>query len=176
MLIAALWACGSGKGAVTDAQREETRDLVENHDFEFTGQWAMPFSGQDMNQLWRAGLLQPGDSPNRINLTGNYNFLKIRKDTVSAYLPFYGEQHMGVSLNPQDQAIQFDEQAKDLLVEYDKGKDKYEIRFTASYGTQGYVLFLTIFPNASATLRVNCSSRDNIVYQGNIHPVREKEE
>lgn len=176
LLLSLIWACGSGMGAVSEAQREEVRQLVDSRQFEFTGDWAMPLSGNDMNQIYNARLLPPGDSPNRINLIGNYNFLKVSNDSVSAYLPFFGRQQFNVRLNAQDQAIQFEEQVNDLQVTHNEDKDRYDIRFTASRGTHGYVLFLTILPNASATLRISSSTRDNISYQGTIKPLVKKEQ
>lgn len=171
MLMVVFNACGSGKEVVSEAQREAVRQMVESREFEFKGQWAMPLSGNDMNALWRAGLLPPGDTPNRIDLSSNPNFLKLNKDEVSAYLPFYGTQQFNVSLNSQDQAIQFEEELSDLQVTYNKEKDMYDMRFSASKGTNGYVVFLTVFPNATATLRISSSSRNNISYQGRIKPL-----
>lgn len=177
IVVVVLDACGSGKEVVSEAQREAVRQMVESREFEFRGQWAMPLSGNDMNALWRAGLLPPGDTPNRIDLSSNPNYLKLNKDEVSAYLPFYGTQQFNVSLNSQDQAIQFDEEVNDLQVTYNKKKDMYDMRFTASKGTNGYVIFLTVFPNATATLRISSASRNNISYQGRIKALeKDKEE
>ncbi|WP_224488621.1 DUF4251 domain-containing protein [Robertkochia flava] len=171
LLVVLFSGCGSGKGTFSPEQLETSRKLIMNKAFEFDAQWAIPISSQDMTVLMNAGLLRPGDAPNRINLMGNRNFLSIHGDTVRAYLPFYGEQQMHVSLNPQDQAIQFDEVVNDLQVNFSEEKNQYEIRFSASQGIQGYVVFLTVFPNLQANLRVNSSSRDFIAYQGEIKPL-----
>ena len=168
LLVMLFGSCGPGKERVSDEQREMVREIIEGRAFEFKALWAIPISGQDMTLLMNAGLLRPGDAPNRINLTGNPNYVRIHGDSISGYLPFFGEQQMNVSLNPADQAIQFDEVARDLQVKYIDQKDRYEIRFSASRGTQGYILFLTVFPNMTANLRVNSSSRDFIAYEGNI--------
>lgn len=175
VLLLVCSSCGSGKDAVTEATKAKVDQMIANREFEFTGQWAMPLSGNDMNQLWNAGLLPPGDTPNRINLIGNYNFLKVNRDSVSAYLPFFGGQQFNVNVNSRDQAIQFEEEVTDLQVTYDERKERYDIRFSASKGQHGYVLFLTVLSNATATLRVNSSTRDNISYQGSIKALSPEE-
>lgn len=177
LLIALLiFSCGSGKDTVSEARKEAVREMIESRQFEFTGDWAIPMSGNDMNQVWRAGLLQPGDSPNRINLIGNYNFLKVNKDSISAFLPFYGGQQFNVNVNSRDQAIQFEEVAKDLQVTYDERKERYDIRFSASKGNHGYVVFLTVLSNATANLRISSSTRDNISYQGSIKRLKAEDQ
>lgn len=175
LLGSMLFSCGSGKEAASEAQLEMVNQLLKERSFEFRALWATPLSTQDMTTLFNAGLLAPGDAPNRINLMDNPNFLRIEGDSVSAYLPYYGEQQMHVSLNPADQGIRIDEKVSDLQVNYNERKGQYDIRFSASAGISRYHMILTVFPNLSATLKVNSSSREFISYQGTVGPIPDKE-
>lgn len=174
-MVIVFLGCGSGKERGTEAQRELVEELIENRTLEFEALWALPLTTQEMNAIANAGLLRPGDNPNRINLIGNDNYLRIKGDTVSAYLPYYGTQQLNVQYNPREQGIQFNEEALDLIVEYNDKKDRYEIRFSASKGQEGFIVFLTVFPNMSAILRVNSSSRNFIGYEGKIRELKEPE-
>lgn len=170
-----LISCGASN-KMRAADNDEAGKLIESGYFEFQADWAMPLNANDMNVLADAGLLRVGDSPNRINLLGNPNFLKIEGDTVAAYLPFYGVQQFNVNMNATDQAINFDEEAKNYKVKYKESKGQYIITFNASGNSGGYRITLIVFSNKSANLRVNSANRNFIAYDGEIMALQEAEE
>src|SRR5688572_13994282 len=85
--------CGSSqKTNSTDNWR--LNNLITEQSFEIESLWAQPMATTAYNQAVN-GLLPPGSTSGQINLIGNTNYLRIVKDSASAYLPYFGERQMG---------------------------------------------------------------------------------
>lgn len=98
-------------------------------------------------------------------LTGEYT-LKVTKDTVAAYLPFFGRAYTA-PLNASEAGIEF--VSKDF--EYQKKVTKrgnYEIHIVPRDIRNSYQFFLTIFKNGEATLSVSSIQRESISFYGTV--------
>ncbi|WP_430966795.1 DUF4251 domain-containing protein [Spongiimicrobium sp. 2-473A-2-J] len=164
-----LWTCGSSE-KTTARYFQDTKaldELVAQQAFKISADWAQPMATNSLNQLANAGLLPPGSTINRINLVGEANYLKVEGDTVSAYLPYFGERQMSGGYNA-DQGITFKGVPKNFEITKNEKKQRYVMRFQINNKTETYQVNAELFPNLSSTISVNSSQRFVIRYDGQV--------
>src|SRR5690606_39971153 len=93
-------------------------------EFRIVNQCALPTMSSSMMKLSSSGILGPGNSGQRIDLSGNGNFLEVKGDSVKANLPFFGERQMGGGYNSEGAGIQFDQVAKNMNFHYDEARSE----------------------------------------------------
>ena len=107
VLSITLISCGSTKNTPSEEQFNTLALLVKTQSFSIESDWAYPQATYALQQVLNSGLLQPGNSSNAINLIGNSNFLTIKGDSITSYLPYFGERQMNLQYGGGDSAIQF---------------------------------------------------------------------
>ena len=125
--------------------------LMKSNSFKFVAQQANPL---------RASLI---DSRLK-QLDGSY-YLKINKDTLDCYLPYFGVAQQA-PYGSNDNGIQF----TTTKFTYDKkqlGKT-FEITIVPKNTDKANRLFLSISESGTATLNVNSNNRDAISFNGTI--------
>lgn len=177
--IAALFlllsaACKSSSEAFTEAEMEDLKQLVEARNLEIESEWTWPLAKNSMNQIANAGLLPPGSTAGRINLVGSPNYLRIKGDSVSAYLPYYGERHIAGNYNNNNVGIQFEGIPEDFEVAKHEKKQAYKIRFGISDNAEAYLVNVTLFPNLKSEIVVNSNQRFSITYYGEAGKINEE--
>ncbi len=164
--------CGSSSKTVSSiAQIQQLEELVTSKSFQIQSDWAMPLMTNSMNSISNAGLLPIGSTGNMISLIGNTNFLKMEGDTISAYLPYFGERQMGGGYSNNDNAIQFKGIPKNYEVMEDKKSGSKEISFNINNRTESFRVFITLSPNLSSNINVNSTERFSIRYRGEVEPI-----
>ncbi|SKB32221.1 protein of unknown function [Salegentibacter holothuriorum] len=143
--------CGS---SVDAAKVEKTNQLVESRQFEIEHDWLNPMSGS------------------RINLIGNPNFIRFKKDSVNLFLPFFGERFSGGGYNNEGGII-YNGPLKDLEISRDN-KNTQIIEFSARQDSEDLDFTINIYPEGTVNTRVNSSQRSFISYQGKIGKLKEK--
>lgn len=134
------------------AKAEKFAEKFENPDFRFTAINAQPTGGRT------------------INLTSDY-FLKVSRDTVQAYLPYFGRAYTA-PMNPSEGGIRFT--STDFTYTSQKKKNGlYEITITPkdvdnNIMLRGLVLRLSAGTSGYGSLNVQSSSRQNISFYGTI--------
>ncbi|MGB5370884.1 MAG: DUF4251 domain-containing protein [Flavobacteriaceae bacterium] len=163
-----------GCGAVSKNTLAETKaldELVVSKRFEIESDWALPLATNSLNSIANAGLLPPGSSANRISLVGNPNYLKVQGDSISAYLPYFGEQQMGAGYNNEGIAVQF----KGVPVSYEvvkhQNRQRYEINFVIRNKTETYTVNLLLYPKKASVINVISTHRFMIRYEGRVGPL-----
>ncbi len=161
--------CASSK--VSEATNNQILDsLVAKKNFQIESQTAYPQVTSSLISIANSGLLPPGESAGMINLSGNPNYLKMKGDSITAYLPYFGERQMGANTRNNNTGIKFDDISKEYSVE--KGKNNsYIIRFTIpdkKNRNEIYNITLQLYPNMRSDIRVNSSQRSQIRYRGTI--------
>ncbi|HTN18894.1 MAG TPA: DUF4251 domain-containing protein [Pelobium sp.] len=125
--------------------------LVKSDNFKFVAQQATPLRGNIVSQR----LLQ---------LDGSY-YLKVNKDTLNAYLPYFGVAQQA-PYGTTDNGIQF------ITTDFDYNKTKktkgFEITIVPKKTDKANRLFLTVSESGTATLHVNSNNRDAISFSGTI--------
>jgi len=173
MVVSLVLGCASANtGKVTDGGKV-LDELVTKNSFEIVAEWAQPRVTSAMASIANAGLLALGNSINNINLIGNSNYLKVFKDSVSGYLPYFGERQMGGSYGGGTTAIQFEGAPKEYRVKKGK-KHSYTIQFNIAdknSPTENYTISIQLFKNLAASIDVTSSHRFFIRYRGKVSAI-----
>ena len=102
-----------------------------------------------------------------INLIGNPNYFRIKGDSISSELPYYGEVQFSSGHYGGESGIELKGLIEDLTIEKNEKNNSYRFRFEASSEEDNYKIYLTLFPNGRSTLRINGNNRFPIEYTGN---------
>ncbi|RNL55090.1 DUF4251 domain-containing protein [Pedobacter jejuensis] len=150
--------------AFSQTDKETTMKIVADKNYVFTANSAMPLASNDINRI----LMQfPGgmSGGGTINLTGSQYDLKVTKDSIVAYLPYYGRA-FNAPYNPNDGGIKFT--SKNFTYKEDKAKKGgYTVSITTNdLKTENYQLFLRISQNGYASLMVNSVNKQAINFNG----------
>ena len=112
-----LTACNSTKTVISQENLDAFNNLVASQNFEIESDWLYPQASMALQQVLNSGILSGGNNANSVSLIGNSNFLKISGDSISSYLPFYGERQMNVSYGGSDSTIEFEGTVKNYKAE-----------------------------------------------------------
>jgi hypothetical protein len=124
----------------------------------------------DNNYIFHAEFANPMRGGN-INLTSEYD-LRVGKDTLVAYLPFYGRAYQA-PIDPMDGGIHFTSTHFIYSKEQNnKGGWDIYIKPTDAKGVEK--IFLNISDDGYATLRITNTNRDPISFQGYITVRKQK--
>lgn len=167
--MAAL-SCKSSKSKFTDSQIKTLETLVEKRNFTIESDWAYPQVSTAMQQVLNSGILQPGNAAGAISLIGNSNFLTITGDSITSYLPYFGERQMSVDYGGRDSAIQL----KGLIENYteEKGKNNVSIlKFDANSKSENFRVSIRLFPNLKSEIIILGATRFPISYAGRIEAI-----
>ena len=152
--------------AQTDSVK--TRQLIEAQNYLFTATNAMPLSSTDINRIMSR---IPGNTGSNINLTGGQYDLQITKDSVVAYLPYYGRS-FSPSMNPDDAGTKF--KSKNFKYTSIRKKKNWIITIDPKDVKDSQRMTLSISQNGYATLTVNNSNRQSISYNGYLSEIKPK--
>jgi hypothetical protein len=165
-------SCGSSKNKVTQAEINFLETLVQNKQFKIESTRAYPRNTWATQQVLNSGLLPPDSNSGSVNLIGNPNFLTISGDSISSYLPYFGERQMNIGYGGRDGAIELEGIVSDYTSE--KNKDNsYDIRFEAKSKTENYNVYIKLWPSLNSDITINSSSRFPIRYTGNVEVINE---
>jgi hypothetical protein len=136
--------------AISFAQDEKAaavKNMIETQQFIFKAETVSPASGR-IRQL-----------------TPDYD-LKVSKDTIVAYLPYFGKSY-SAPIDINDVGIKFTSVKFDYTLSKGK-KNRYEIIIKPKDQTEVEELSLTVWENGSSTLRVIGTNRQPISFNGYI--------
>jgi len=140
-----------------EQEYQKTKALVTSGSFEFEGDWVFPLGG------------------NRISLIGNSNGLKIEKDNVEAFLPYFGVVRAGGVTYGGQGGIRFDGPLKDYKVIFNDVKRTITLDFDARNDRESFKVVFNITRGGGASVVVTGVYRNSIRYLGDIKPIEEKE-
>lgn len=129
---------------------DEVIRLVDAQTYQFTMEFVRPLGGRQ-----------------RL-ITGNYT-LQVKKDQIEADLPYIGRAFQA-PIGTSEGGMRFT--SKDFNYTANKGsRDQREVNIKPNDNNDIQDLFLTIFPNGTADLRINSRNRQTISYSGHIDPL-----
>lgn len=170
-----LLACASSNQRTSDETSKVLDDMVNKKSFEIISSSAQPLMTAALQQLGNAGVFVNGSTAGNINLTSHTNYLRMKNDSVMAFLPFYGERQFGGGYS-NSTGIEFEGTPNNLQI--NKVKDSaYEIRFDIrdkNSNTENYQVYIKLFPNLTSTMMIRSSSRSNIQYRGRVNTLKDK--
>jgi hypothetical protein len=159
LLFAALFAasCTSQKASTNQFA---VADLIEAQKYTFVAQSASPTEDVRYNPrlMFRNGA-------NLYQLSGSGYDLKITKDSVIAYLPYFGRSYTA-PMNPNEGGIKFT--STDFSYKKSIRKKNYEIEIKLNDNREVNTLFLTISPNGYSFLRISLANKTPIAFNGRI--------
>jgi len=107
MTVVVLVGCNSAKKIIAPtAKSEALATLISKQSFRIESDWAYPLTTASITSI-ASRLLPPGSNASRISLIGNTNYLKIHGDSITMYLPYYGERQLPGQYNPTQTGIVF---------------------------------------------------------------------
>ncbi len=169
ILICVIASCASNpKNIATDAEIEALNKVVSTNSFEILASFARPLATGSVNSLANAGLIPPGSTPSRIDVSGSASYLRVIGDRVEANLPYFGERQISAAYNSNNTGIKFDGIPKDFELVPNAKTKGYTIRFTIDGGTETYQVIAQLTPSLLSSLNINSSHRTAIAYEGRI--------
>lgn len=169
VLITVFSGCGTANSRDTSRNSTILKEMVENKTFEIISKRAHPLMTSAMQQLGNAGLFGNGSTAGSIDLTTHTNYLRMKNDSISANLPFYGERQMGGGYDNAS-GIEFNGVPKNLQITTSENQS-YEIRFNINdknSSTENYQVYIKLSPNLSSNIVIRSSHRSNIQYVGHV--------
>jgi len=145
--------------------------LISDRSYEINADWAFPLMTQGLTSLADSGLFMPGSNANRIDLMGNFNFLKVIGDSVAVSLPYFGERRMGGGYGTIDNGINFSGIPNKYSVEWDEKKNRYQIKMEVIQKTETLEFNISVFPSLKADINVNSTHRTSISFTGDLKSI-----
>lgn len=146
-----LFSCRSQQKATSLAPEQVTQAL-QNQSYQFLATYMQPTGGRQRN------------------ITGSYT-LNVSKTKVVADLPYFGKVY-NVQIGSTDGGVKFS--STDFTYSAEPGKKgSQDISIKLNDVQDPRELFLTIFENGSASLRVSSVNRQSISYTGEIRALPE---
>lgn len=167
ILILATLLIAMQVNAQTD--KETTVKIINEQNFIFNATSAMPMANQEVNNILSR---LPGGGAGMIQLTGSQYQLIVTKDSIEAYLPYYGRAYTA-TMDPNDSGTKF----KSKKFEYKADKKKkgswtITINFKDAKDTQRMIL--NVSENGYASLNVNNNNRQPISFNGYLSEPKDK--
>lgn len=135
--------------------------IVNSQQFTIKALSAQP--AEEANSILRS--MYPNVNNNVVQLTGAvYYSVKISPDKLDVHLPYFGRSYSPVSGTGGDAGYKFTSTHYEYTVEEKKGV--YSIMLKPLDHKDINKIYITVFGNGSATIRVISNSRSAISYQG----------
>jgi len=148
VIIAILgFSCKSGENLTKEETISRMKEKIESTNYTFVPQTALPMGGKS------------------VNLSYTYS-LKISKDTVNSYLPYFGRAY-SAPMSPTDGGIKFTSKDFEYTIS-EKKKGMWDVTVITKDIQPKYTLNLSIGDTGYATLTVNENNRQPISFYGKI--------
>lgn len=144
------------KPSKLSAKETALKNKIESQHFTFIAQFIQPLGG------------------GQHYLTDEYD-LRVKKDSVIAWLPYFGRVYMDVPVFPDDDGVKFSSTHFDYKIK-PKKKDGWLITIKLSDVKRSSQLILDISTSGSAYLQVLSNTRDQVAYLGYIKEDKEDKE
>lgn len=173
-----LMSCGSNKQFTAQEIQayQQLKDLVASRSFEIVSTSAMPMATAAFTKVANSNILGPGSSAGHIDITSNSNRLTVKGDSISGFLPYFGEQKFGGSYGGNHTGIEFKDVPRDYQVIYNDKKHAVTISFKISdqyRKTDQYDMTISLYPSYRTQIRVQSTTRTPIGYNGRLSKLEE---
>jgi len=162
ILMTAVLLTGIQAFAQTD--KATTTKLVNAQNFVFNATTAMPMANAEINAI--LSQMPGGQGGGVIQLNGSSYQLLVEKDSLSAYLPYFGRAYTP-TMNSNDSGIKFN--STEFTYETKrKKKGNWVITIKPKNAIDAQVLTLNVSENGYASLNVNSNNKQSISFNGYI--------
>jgi hypothetical protein len=139
-----------------------TTRIVGDQNFSFVATRAIPMQSNALNQVLNS---MPNGQNTIINLSGSQYDLRVTKDSVVAYLPYFGRSY-NPSMDPNEAGTRF--KSKNFKYSSAKKKNNWTILIDPKDTKDRQQLILNVSENGYATLSINNPNRQPISFNGYI--------
>lgn len=149
--------------------KETTAKIVKEQNFVFNALQAIPMADNDLNQILNS---YPNSRNNILNLSGAQYDVRVTKDSVVAYLPYFGRS-FNPSIDPNDAGIRF--KSKDFKYTSVKKKNNWQITIVPKDVKEGQRLIFNVTEKGYTSLSVIHVNRQTMSFNGNITEPKQKD-
>ena len=152
-----------GVQSFSQTNKETTLKIVADKNYTFVANTAMPMSNNDINKV--LAMMPGSQGGGSINLTGSQYDVKVTKDSIVAYLPYYGRS-FSAPMDPTQGGIKFT--SKDFTYTESKNKKgSYTIQInTKDVKRENYRFTINISTNGYASLTASSMNKQPIIFNG----------
>ncbi|MDQ0968271.1 hypothetical protein QFZ20_003674 [Flavobacterium sp. W4I14] len=152
-----------GVQLLAQTNKETTVKIVADKNYTFVANTAMPMSNNDINKV--LAMMPGSQGGGSINLTGSQYDVKVTKDSIVAYLPYYGRS-FSAPMDPTQGGIKFT--SKDFTYTESKNKKgSYTIQInTKDVKRENYRFTINISTNGYASLTASSMNKQPIIFNG----------
>lgn len=171
-LLALVFAvsCKTSESATQRAEKlNNLETILKSKDFKIDINTVLPFNTNATTQVLNQVMRNTGNTANQINVNG-YD-ITVKNDTVTGYLPYYGEQRLSSTRYNASLGIEFSGVPQDYELSKHQKKDVYIMQFTINYEedtVESYKIFITFFPSNTVDVNIISSHRNTIGYRGQL--------
>ncbi|TBO44954.1 DUF4251 domain-containing protein [Pedobacter kyonggii] len=143
--------------------KETTLKIVADKNYTFVANTALPMSNNDINRV--LAMMPGSQGGGSINLTGSQYDVKVTKDSIVAYLPYYGRS-FSAPMDPTQGGIKFT--SKDFTYTESKNKKgSYTIQInTKDVKRENYRFTINISTSGYASLTASSMNKQPIIFNG----------
>jgi len=152
-----------GAQSFAQTNKETTVKIVADKHYTFVANSALPMANNDISRILT--MMPGGQGGATINLSGSQYDVRVTKDSVVAYLPYYGRSY-SAPIDPSQGGIKFT--SKDFT--YTESKNKkgaYTIQInTKDVKRENYRFTINISTNGYASLTASSINKQPIIFNG----------
>ncbi len=171
-LILSLVFLSIGFQSFAQTNKETTVKIVADKNYTFVANTAMPMANNDISRV--LSMMPGAQGGSTINLTGSQYDVRVTKDSVVAFLPYYGRSY-SAPLDPSEGGIKFT--SKDFT--YTESKNKkgaYTIQInTKDVKRENYRFTINISTNGYAQLTASSVNKQPIIFNGYLNEPKKKD-
>jgi hypothetical protein len=171
-LILSLAFLSIGVQLFAQTNKETTIKIVADKNYTFVANTAMPMSNNDINKV--LAMMPGSQGGSSINLTGSQYDVKVTKDSIVAYLPYFGRS-FSAPMDPTQGGIKFT--SKDFTYTESKNKKgSYTIQInTKDVKRENYRFTINISTNGYASLTASSVNKQPIIFNGYLDEPKKKD-
>lgn len=167
LLIGLLFIIGCSSSKTYTVEDFNRVKGIATNDFKLDVTVAYPFNTNATNQVLTQVTMQRGDSPNRINLSGESVTFELRNDSLFTQLPFYGEQRLSTRYmsNP---GIVVEAPISDNEIIINEEKKMITRKFNASGKDENHEFVIEFLKHGFSKIYVTSTSRTFMNYDAQL--------
>ncbi|MDQ0641583.1 hypothetical protein QF042_005148 [Pedobacter sp. W3I1] len=171
-LILSLALLSLGLQSFSQTNKETTLKIVADKNYTFVANTAMPMSNNDINRV--LAMMPGSQGGSSINLTGSQYDVRVTKDSIVAYLPYFGRS-FSAPMDPTQGGIKFT--SKDFTYTESKNKKgSYTIQInTKDVKRENYRFTINISTNGYASLTASSVNKQPIIFNGYLDEPKKKD-
>jgi len=171
-LILSLASLLIGVQLFAQTNKETTLKIVADKNYTFVANTALPMSNNDINRV--LAMMPGSQGGSSINLTGSQYDVKVTKDSIVAYLPYYGRS-FSAPMDPTQGGIKFT--SKDFTYTESKNKKgSYTIQInTKDVKRENYRFTINISTNGYASLTASSMNKQPIIFNGYLDELKKQD-